>query len=73
MLFNLKRQVGASEAALLNMLNISPFTYGMNIKAVYDRGTIFSPEVLDVEDEDFIQKVFLCQILINLLLIGRNS
>ena len=36
------------------MLNISPFTYGMNIKAVYDQGVIFSPEVLDVEDETLI-------------------
>jgi large subunit ribosomal protein LP0 len=36
------------------MLNISPFTYGMNIKAVYDQGTIFSPEVLDVEDDALI-------------------
>ena len=36
------------------MLNISPFTYGMNIKAVYDQGVIFSPEVLDVEDETLV-------------------
>ena len=39
------------------MLNISPFTYGMNIKAVYDRGTVFSPEVLDVEDEALISHI----------------
>jgi large subunit ribosomal protein LP0 len=39
------------------MLNISPFTYGMNIKAVYDKGTVFSPEVLDVEDETLINNL----------------
>ena len=47
-------KVGASEAALLNMLNISPFTYGMNISAVYDNGTVFPASVLDIEDEDLV-------------------
>ena len=31
-------KVGASEATLLNMLNISPFTYGMSISQIYDQG-----------------------------------
>jgi len=44
-------RVGPSEAALLNMLNISPFTYGMNIVAVYDDGTVFEPEILDITDD----------------------
>jgi len=44
-------KVGQSEAALLNMLNISPFTYGMNITAVYDNGTTFEPAVLDITDD----------------------
>jgi len=34
-------RVGASEATLLNMLNISPFTYGLLIEQVYDSGTVF--------------------------------
>ena len=50
-------KVGASEAALLNMLNISPFTYGMNITSVYDQGNVFSPDVLDVEDETLIENL----------------
>jgi large subunit ribosomal protein LP0 len=50
-------KVGASEAALLNMLNISPFTYGMNIMSVYDKGNVFAPEVLDVEDETLIENL----------------
>jgi len=45
-------KVGASEATLLNMLNISPFSYGLIIQSVYDNGTIFSPEVLDITTED---------------------
>uniref|UniRef100_A0A8H7TLY2 Large ribosomal subunit protein uL10 n=1 Tax=Bionectria ochroleuca TaxID=29856 RepID=A0A8H7TLY2_BIOOC len=34
-------KVGPSEATLLNMLNISPFTYGMGIAQVYDDGQAF--------------------------------
>jgi len=48
-------KVGASEATLLNMLNISPFTYGMNISAVYDNGTVFPASILDIEDEDLVK------------------
>ena len=44
-------KVGASEATLLNMLNISPFTYGMSIAQVYDNGQTFSPSVLDIKEE----------------------
>ncbi|KLJ13304.1 60S acidic ribosomal protein P0 [Blastomyces silverae] len=44
-------KVGASEATLLNMLNISPFTYGMSVVQIYDEGQTFSPEVLDVGEE----------------------
>jgi len=45
-------KVGASEATLLNMLNISPFTYGLMIEQVYDSGTIFEPSILDITDDD---------------------
>merc|ERR1711915_402382 len=48
-------KVGASEATLLNMLNISPFTYGLVVQQVYDQGTVFSPKVLDITDEDLLQ------------------
>ncbi len=44
-------KVGASEATLLNMLNISPFTYGMSISQVYDGGQTFSPSVLDIKED----------------------
>jgi len=49
-------KVGASEATLLNMLKISPFTYGLLIQKVYDNGSIFDPEILDITDEDIKQK-----------------
>jgi large subunit ribosomal protein LP0 len=48
-------KVGASEAALLNMLNISPFTYGMTIVAVYDSGNVFDAAILDISDDDLIK------------------
>jgi len=49
-------KVGASEAALLNMLGISPFSYGLVINHVYDNGSVFSPKVLDITDDDLKEK-----------------
>jgi len=49
-------KVGASEATLLNMLNISPFTYGLVIRQVYDSGTVFDPEILDITADDLRAK-----------------
>ena len=48
-------KVGASEATLLNMLNISPFTYGMSISQVYDQGNTFPPSVLDIEESQLLK------------------
>jgi len=47
-------KVGASEATLLNMLNISPFTYGMSIAQIYDQGQTFPPSVLDIEEKQLL-------------------
>jgi large subunit ribosomal protein LP0 len=49
-------RVGPSEATLLNMLNISPFTYGMTVVQIYDRGNVFSPDVLDVDEQELIDR-----------------
>jgi large subunit ribosomal protein LP0 len=49
-------KVGASEAALLNMLGIFPFSYGLIIHQVYDSGTIFEPSVLDMTTADLREK-----------------
>jgi len=51
-------KVGQSESTLLNMLNISPFTYGLVVENVYDSGTIFSPAILDITDDD-IKRTFM--------------
>ena len=48
-------KVGASEATLLNMLNISPFTYGMSIAQIYDGGQTFAPSVLDIKEEQLFK------------------
>jgi large subunit ribosomal protein LP0 len=49
-------RVGPSEATLLNMLNISPFTYGMTVVQIYDRGNAFSPDVLDVDEQELVDR-----------------
>lgn len=45
------QKVGASEADLLNMLNLAPFTFGLTVTDVYDNGSVFSPSMLDITDE----------------------
>merc|ERR1712227_691773 len=49
-------KVGASEATLLNMLKIFPFHYGLIVQKVYDQGSVFSPEILDITDDDIKNK-----------------
>jgi large subunit ribosomal protein LP0 len=49
-------KVGNSEAALLQKLNIKPFTYGLVIQSVYDNGSLFDPAVLDLTDDDLTAK-----------------
>ncbi|KAH9902267.1 60S acidic ribosomal protein P0 [Xylariomycetidae sp. FL2044] len=48
-------KVGPSEATLLNMLNISPFTYGLGISQVYNEGNAFPPSVLDIGEEQLLK------------------
>lgn len=48
-------KVGPSEATLLNMLNISPFTYGLAVEQVYDEGNVFPPSVLDISEEQLLK------------------
>ncbi|MBA0725818.1 hypothetical protein Gotri_004960 [Gossypium trilobum] len=49
-------KVGSSEAALLAKLGIRPFSYGLVVLSVYDNGSVFSPEVLDLTEDDLIEK-----------------
>jgi len=53
-------KVGASEATLLNMLHISPFTYGLQIEMVYDSGAIFELAILSITDSDILARFMEC-------------
>lgn len=48
-------KVGPSEASLLNLLNISPFTYGLTIVQVYDNGQVFPSSILDITDDELVK------------------
>jgi len=49
-------KVGSSEAALLQKLDIKPFFYGLEPIQVYEGGYVFSPDVLDLSDDDILKK-----------------
>jgi len=49
-------KVGASESTLLNMLKISPFSYGLVIQQVYEEGSCFHPSVLDITSDDILAR-----------------
>jgi len=45
-------KVGMSEATLLNMLKISPFSYGLKCVQCFEEGSLFDPSVLDITEDD---------------------
>merc|ERR1711934_483789 len=49
-------KVGMSEATLLNMLKIHPFSYGLKCVQCYEEGSLFDPSVLDITEEDLRSK-----------------
>jgi len=49
-------KVGQSEATLLQKLNILPFAYGLIPLMVYDSGSVYSPDLLDLKDSDILAK-----------------
>lgn len=49
-------KVGNSEAALLQKLEINPFSYGLDVTMVYDNGSIFDAAVLDLTEDDLCAK-----------------
>jgi large subunit ribosomal protein LP0 len=49
-------KVGNSEATLLQKLDIQPFSYGLEITAVYDNGTVYDQKILDLTDADILAK-----------------
>jgi len=44
-------RVGSSEATLLQMLNIKPFFYGLIVQKIYDKGSVYGPEILEMTDD----------------------
>jgi len=50
------QKVGASEANLLAKLGIKPFSYGLSLDQVYDNGSVYSVKVLDLTDDQILQK-----------------
>lgn len=49
-------KVGASQSTLLQKLNIKPFAYGLETKRVYNDGAVYDAAVLDMTDDDIIEK-----------------
>jgi len=50
------QKVSLSQAALLQMLAIRPFRYGLKVTTVYDTGAVFPSSVLDLTDDDILKK-----------------
>jgi large subunit ribosomal protein LP0 len=49
------QKVEPTHAALLDKLKITPFSYKMEVKHVYDNGTLINPSVLDIKAEDIVR------------------
>lgn len=49
-------KIGPSEVALLTLLGIAPFTYGLVVLMVYDDGALFKPEVLALTKDAIMAK-----------------
>ncbi|KAJ3341295.1 ribosomal protein P0 (A0) (L10E) [Gonapodya sp. JEL0774] len=64
------QKVGASEATLLNMLNISPFTYGLSVQYVYDQGAVFHPDLLDIDVTSLAEHFFTGASIVTKLSLG---
>lgn len=53
-LFQKGDRVGSSEAALLQKLNIKPFTYGAEVRTVFEDGSIYDAALLSMTADDVI-------------------
>merc|ERR1712188_262375 len=59
-LFKQGDKIDASQAALLQKLDITPFEYGLMPKFVYDNGSLFEPAVLDIQDSQILANFQSC-------------
>jgi len=55
-LIKVGEKVGASEATLLQKLDLKPFKYGLSVKLVYDHGSVYDQKVLDMTEDDLLNK-----------------
>jgi large subunit ribosomal protein LP0 len=51
-------RVGPSEAALLNMLGVSPFSFGLVATYVFDEGSVYQASVLDITQDQLLKSFF---------------
>jgi len=56
-LLKIGEKVSSSQAALLQKLKINPFSYGLIPISIYENGSVFSPSILDISDEDIEKKI----------------
>jgi len=49
-------KVSSTAATLLGKMKMMPFTYGLVVQKVYDNGSVFAIDVLDISDEDVMKK-----------------
>lgn len=54
------QKIDASQAALLQKLEITPFEYGLVPLWVFDQGSLFAPDVLDIEDSRILGTFSYC-------------
>jgi len=48
-------KVGSSEAALMQMLDVRPFTYGLKLTNVFDAGFVYHAKLLNTKPEDLFK------------------
>jgi len=61
---------GASAVALLQKLGIRPFEYGIQLKMVYEEGSVFDAKVLDITDQALTEKFMVG--ISNMAALGRE-
>merc|ERR1712188_184109 len=59
-LFKQGDKIDASQAALLQKLEITPFAYGLVPIWVFDNGSLFDPEVLDIQESQILNSFKMC-------------
>jgi len=49
-------KVDSSKATLLTKLNIRPFSYGLSITHIYDNGSVYTPDIIDIKQETLVEQ-----------------